>query len=108
MIIDWAFVGWGPIGHDVGHLALDILAGVSPREAWQTMQAAYCDALQAAGWPGDPSLVRRSMVVSNILRLGWTIDHFLSVADRIPDDTFAAMSARLRFLAGLQQQRWQR
>ncbi|MEQ7124217.1 phosphotransferase [Actinopolymorpha sp. B11F2] len=103
VIIDWAFVGWGPIGHDAGHLALDAEAdlGASPSEAWHAMQSAYCDGLSAAGWSGDLDLVRRSMVVSNALRLGWTIDHFLSVAEQLSDDTFAAMSARMNFLAGL-------
>jgi len=102
VIIDWAFVGWGPIGHDVGHLALDIVADLGPpSEVWHAMQTAYCDALNAAGWAGDFALVRRSMAVSNRLRLGWTIDHVLNTVDQIPDHTLAAISARLRFLADL-------
>ena len=95
-------MGWGPVGHDVGHLALDSVGpGTSPSDIWQAMQSAYCDALTAAGWNGDLDVVRRSMVTSNVLRLGWTIDHFLSVVDQVPDDAFAAMAARLHFFADL-------
>lgn len=103
-ILDWAFVGWGPIGHDVGHLVLDLEAGptCSPPEVWDTMRSAYCDALAAAGWGGDRAVVHRSMAVSNVLRLGWTIDHFLQLVERVPDEKFAAMSAQLAFLASLQ------
>jgi hypothetical protein len=103
VIIDWAYVGWGPIGHDVGHLALEIAAdpGVSPGDIWYAMQSAYCDALVAAGWSGDLSVVRQSMAESNVLRLGWEIDNFLSIADHLPGDRFGAMAARLSFLADL-------
>ena len=72
-----------------------------PDVVWRTMQSAYCDGLQAAGWSGDLALVRRSMAVSNQLRLGWAIDHVLNVSDQVSDDTLAAMSTRLRFLADL-------
>ncbi|GAA4995311.1 phosphotransferase [Actinopolymorpha pittospori] len=102
VIIDWAYVGWGPVGHDVGHLALDSVGpGTSPSEIWRALRSAYCDALTAAGWNGDLDVVRRSMVTSNVLRLGWTIDHVLSVVDQVPDDVFAAMAARLNFFADL-------
>lgn len=101
VIIDWAFVGWGPIGHDVGHLALDLTVTVEPPdETWHTMQTAYCDGLKSAGWTGDLELVKRSMAVSNHLRLSWNIDHVLNMADQISDETLAAFSARVRFLAG--------
>ncbi|MGH3599256.1 MAG: phosphotransferase family protein [Pseudonocardiaceae bacterium] len=103
VIIDWAFVGWGPIGHDAGHLALDIDADLGhPDEAWDAVQTAYCDGLKAAGWCGDVAQVRRSMEVSNGLRLGWCIDHVLSTADQLSDDTLAGVSTKLRFLADLQ------
>jgi Phosphotransferase enzyme family len=105
VIIDWAFVGWGPIGHDAGHLALDVVADLGDvSQVWQVMQSAYCAGLEEAGWQGDLSVVRRSMVVSNKLRLGWNIDHVLSVADQVSDDDLAAMSTRLSFLANLHEQ----
>lgn len=102
VIIDWAFVGWGPIGHDVGHLAMDIDADLGrPSEVWHAMQSAYCAGLAAAGWTGDLAVVRRSMEVSNGLRLSWAIDHVLSIAEQVPDATLAAASARMCFLADL-------
>lgn len=102
-IIDWAFVGWGPIGHDVGHLAMDIEADLGPpSQVWHAMQSSYCAGLTTAGWTGDLDVVRRSMQVSNGLRLGWAIDHVLRIAKQVPDDTLAAASTRLRFLADLQ------
>lgn len=102
VVFDWAFVGWGPIGHDVGHLALDEAGRAgSPSEVWNQLQAAYCEGLAEAGWTGDLAVVRRSMAVSNALRLGWAIDHFLSLVDTLPDDVFAAAAGRLRFQAEL-------
>jgi hypothetical protein len=103
VIIDWAYVGWGPIGHDVGHLALslDPAGSVDPAVAWQILETAYCDALDAAGWSGDLGIVRRSMVVSNQLRLGWCLDALLDAADKITDDALAVQSRMLTFLGEL-------
>lgn len=103
VIIDWAYVGWGPIGHDAGHLALSVepAGSIDPAVAWHTLESAYCEALAAAGWPGDLDLVRRSMAMSNQLRLGWWIDTVLDSADRLTDDALAAQSRTLTFLGGL-------
>lgn len=100
-IIDWAYLGWGPIGHDVGHLALTLepTGTIDSAEAWQTLETAYCDGLVAAGWTGDLAEVRRSMIISNELRLGWWIDTLLNAADKITDQALAAQSQRLLFLA---------
>lgn len=101
-IIDWAYVGWGPIGHDAGHLAKDLDAGWGAAdEAWHALESAYCDGLTAAGWSGDLALVRKSMAVSNFLRLGWVIDHLLDHAERLPTETLTAVSDRMRLLAKL-------
>ncbi len=103
-VIDWAYLGWGPIGHDVGHLALSLepAGAADPAEAWRVLETAYCDALSAAGWSDDPAEVRRSMVVSNQLRLSWWIDTVLDAADKITDDDLAAKSRLLIFLGDLQ------
>jgi hypothetical protein len=102
-IIDWAYVGWGPIGHDVGHLAVDCSSGLGLPlpEVWEALETAYCHALVDAGWVGDLAVVRRSIATSNGLRLGWTIDHLLNTADRMPDDALQALSDQLRFLTDL-------
>jgi hypothetical protein len=103
VIIDWSYVGRGPIGHDVGHLALslDPAGSVDPAEAWHTLESAYCEALAAAGWSGDLDLVRRSMALSNQLRLGWWIDTVLNSADKITDAELAVQSRILTFLGEL-------
>lgn len=106
VIIDWAYVGWGPIGHDVGHLALNLDpdASVEPGEAWRTIRVAYCEALAQAGWGGDPAVIERSMEVSNALRLGWAIDHLLDHAEQLPDAEFAAAAASLQHFATLRRE----
>lgn len=96
VIIDWASVGWGPIGHDVGHLALSLAAsGSAAASPWDELAAAYCTGLAAAGWTGDPSLVRRSMVTSNRLRMGWCVDHLLADADNLPEGALASVGQQL-------------
>lgn len=103
VLIDWAYVGWGPIGHDVGHLALTLEPDgvIDPAEAWQVLESTYCEALAAAGWVGDLAEVRRSMIISNQLRLGWMFDHLLNVADKISNEALAAASRKALFLHNL-------
>ncbi len=103
VIIDWAYPGWGPIGHDVGHLAVDACdqLGLPLPELWTALETAYCSALADAGWPGDLDVVRRSMALSNTVRLGWAVDHLLGVVDRIPDEALRAFADKVRFLAEL-------
>ncbi|MFD2082581.1 Phosphotransferase enzyme family protein [Actinopolymorpha cephalotaxi] len=102
-IIDWAYVGWGPIGHDTGHLAADVAGReLPPDKVWEVLLSAYCDALTEAGWTGDPAVVRRATTTSNVLRLGWQIDHVLSIVEDLRDDAIPAVNARLRLFAELQ------
>jgi hypothetical protein len=99
VLIDWAYVGWAPIGHDVGHLASSLIGdGVDLTAAWPLLETAYCDALHDAGWSGDLAEVRRSMAVSTVLRMGWAVDRLLETAEHLPDDALGAMSRALRFL----------
>ncbi|SDS36751.1 Phosphotransferase enzyme family protein [Actinopolymorpha singaporensis] len=103
VIIDWAYVGRGPVGHDAGHLAADVAGReLPPDKVWDLLRSAYCDALTEAGWAGDLAVVRRSMTTSNALRLGWQIDHVLSIVDDLPDDAIPIANARLRLFAELQ------
>lgn len=103
VVLDWAYVGPGPVGHDAGHLALTLEpeGTVAPAAAWQALTAAYLEALINSGWPGDPEQVRRSMIVSNQLRLGWWIDALLGAADQLGEAELAAKSRLLIFLAEL-------
>lgn len=103
VLIDWAYVGWGPIGHDVGHLAssLEPVLSTDLAEAWEVLATAYCDALVTAGWTGDLGVVRRSMAVSNQLRLSWSIDALLTAAEHLGDEELLAHSQRLTALGRL-------
>jgi hypothetical protein len=100
VLIDWAYVGWGPVGHDAGHLALSVAEDgrVDLATAWQVLEDAYCEGLSAAGWSGDLAEVRRSMRISNQVRMGWLIDHLLDQAPQVPDRALAAASRSLTFL----------
>jgi hypothetical protein len=103
VIIDWAYVGWGPIGHDAGHLAVDVAGReLPPDKVWEVLRSVYSDALTEAGWVGDPALVHQAMTTSNVLRLGWQIDHVLSILGDLPDDAIPMVNAGLCFFAGLQ------
>ena len=103
VIIDWAYVGRGPIGHDVGHLALSIepVGAFDPAEVWRDLTSAYLEALATAGWPGDLGVVERSIAVSNQLRLSWAIDTLLDAVELISDEDVAARSRLLTFLGAL-------
>lgn len=100
-IIDWAYLGWGPIGHDVGHLAIECCGelGLPLPDVWHALETAYYSALTAADWDGDREIVRQSMATSNALRLGWAIDHLLDIAEQIPDQALRTFSDQLCFLA---------
>lgn len=102
-LIDWAYLGWGPVGHDVGHLAMTLepQGTISASDAWPVLQNAYCEALAASGWAGDLGSVQRSMVLSNQIRLGWQIDTLLALVDKATDEQIRGESQRLTFLATL-------
>lgn len=102
VIIDWAYVGWGPLGHDVGHLALSLAQSgeVDLRTVYALLEQDYCDALGQLGWTGDLKTVRHSMRVSNQLRMGWVIDYLPDHADQVPDQLVRRVSANLSWLYG--------
>lgn len=103
VLIDWAYVGWGPIGHDAGHLALSAVEDgrTDPIDAWHSITTAYGAALADAGWTGDQAIVRQSMATSNRLRMGWVIDHLLNATTQASDEALAAGSRSLMFIATL-------
>jgi hypothetical protein len=100
VLIDWAYAGWGPIGHDAGHLALSVAEDgqVDLAMAWQVLEDAYCEGLVAAGWSGDLAEVRRSARISNQLRMSWWIDHLLDHVHQLPDVVLTAASRNLSSL----------
>jgi hypothetical protein len=74
--IDWALVGVGPIGADLGPLiAASVLwfQGVGPDDLPEldgVCLAGYLGGLGDAGWHGDPRLVRLGAIVSMALQFG--------------------------------------
>jgi hypothetical protein len=75
LALDWAFVGKGAIGEELGPLiqasieffeAEDILAQELEEAAFQ----GYLDGLTDAGWRGDPRVVRFGYAASTALRYG--------------------------------------
>jgi len=100
VIFDWAYVGPGPIGHDVGHLAVTMepMGVHDPAVTWQRLVSAYCQALIDAGWDGSLDLVRRSIAVSTQLRLGWMIDELLDHAGQLNDGQLTVASSTMTAL----------
>ena len=73
--IDWAFVGIGKIGEEIGTaLSIDLLfvdvAAGDARELSQAIFTGYCDGLCDAGWHGDLNLARFGYLVTAALSYG--------------------------------------
>ena len=76
MLLDWAFVGEGAIGEDVGNLVVDSVAdglidpGLLP-EIDRAVTAAYLAGLRAGGWRGRDGQVRRAITVTGAAKYCW-------------------------------------
>ena len=105
VIIDWATVGLGPVGHDVGLLLVDRATTVGDRlpEEWERLITTYAEELRAAGSGLAVAEVERSVAVSTVLRHGWVIDHVLALADGLSLEELAALSPLLVHLGELQE-----
>ena len=104
VIIDWATVGPGPVGHDVGFMLVDQgpeLGDALPQE-WEQLVITYADALTDAGSKINRAEVERSVAISNVLRHGWVIDHVLDLSDHLSVEELATLSSLLLHLADLQ------
>ncbi|HEU5485914.1 MAG TPA: phosphotransferase [Microlunatus sp.] len=104
VIIDWATVGPGPVGHDVGFTLVDqgdVLGDALPEE-WQRLVIIYAEALADAGAGIATAAVERSAAISNVLRHGWLIDYVLDLSEKVPTDTLATVRPLLAHLAELQ------
>jgi hypothetical protein len=76
--IDWAFVGWGALGEDIGNLVPDSLLDffVHPSDDRALTEAAirgYALGLAEGGWDGDLELVRFGVVLSAVLKYLWMV-----------------------------------
>lgn len=83
-LIDWAFVGDGAIGEDVGNLvpdaAFDHFVGAeSLPELEAAVLDAYVDGLTTAGWSGDPRLAELGMCASAV-KYDWLTPAMLASA----------------------------
>jgi len=104
VIIDWATVGPGPVGHDVGVMLIDQGSdlGATLPAAWHQLVATYAKALEDAGSEIPPPDVERSVAISNVLRHGWVIDYVLGLSDQLSLESLCRLSPLLLHLAGLQ------
>lgn len=74
VLIDWAGVGWGPLGAELSKLLSQTVNFFGMREDALPaldveMFAHYIDGLRASGWNGDPQVVRFGHVAASAARL---------------------------------------
>ncbi len=108
-VIDWAYAGLGPVGADVGPLALEsVLDFHLPPDAVDEVAAVTHDAYVAAsGLPAD--LVRLGLCAATAVKFAWVFPAVVTaVATRPPtlngrplDDALPVWLAALPHLAGL-------
>lgn len=76
VLLDWAFVGAGAVGEDVGNLIADSVAdglidpGLLP-EIDQAVTAAYLAGLRAGRWRGRDAQVRHAVAVTGAAKYCW-------------------------------------
>lgn len=104
VIIDWATVGWGPVGHDAGSLLVDTARdlGLAVASTWDALITTYATALRAAGSDLSTTDIDRSAAVSNVLRQSWIIDLLLDRSAETADQEIVAVVPMINFLARLQ------
>lgn len=104
-ILDWAYVGWGAIGQDVGQLAIDAWSNgdvaSTPAELLDDLLESYLDALRAAGDKTPVDLVVDSVITTLVIRHGWVVDHALALAGRLSDEEWARQAPVLELIARL-------
>lgn len=90
VFVDWAFVGDGALGEDVGNLVPDsVLDLLFPHDLLDELDArvtaAYLDGLRDAGWRGDARAVRLGICASAV-KYDWLTAYCLehASADRQP------------------------
>ena len=76
VLFDWAFVGDGALGEDIGNLIPDTVADgwVNAKllpEIIETVTDAYLAGLADAGWHGDDGAVRTAIAVTGAAKYAW-------------------------------------
>jgi thiamine kinase-like enzyme len=84
VLLDWAFVGDGAIGEDIGNLVPDaafdhFIPAASLPDLEAAVLAGYVDGLSDAGWSGDPALVELGMCASAV-KYDWLTPLMLTAA----------------------------
>ena len=77
-VIDWSYLGYGPIGAELGHLVIGSVAFADYRQDIRILAdaclPAYLDGLREAGWNGSEADVREGYALSAarwVSMLGW-------------------------------------
>ena len=84
VVIDWAFIGKGPVGADLNPLVLMSigLGGVGP-DKLQELEAivfeGYLQGLREAGWQGDPQQVRLGYTAASVRYLFPELERWLGL-----------------------------
>ena len=76
--IDWSYLGYGPIGAELGHLVIGSVAFADYRQDIRELASAcvpaYLDGLRESGWKGNEADVREGYALSAarwVSMLGW-------------------------------------
>lgn len=85
VLIDWAFVGVGGLGEDIGALVPDLVTDFHFRPAelptlFEQMSRSYADGLHSAGIQITNDEVRRAIAVAAIAKYAWIIPALLETA----------------------------
>jgi hypothetical protein len=85
VLIDWAFVGVGVLGEDIGTLIFDAVFDffVSPEDfpaLADLLTDGYRAGLQAAGWTGEFELVLGAIRSSAAVKFFWILPSMLNAA----------------------------
>lgn len=77
-VIDWSYLGYGPIGAELGHLVIGSVAFADYRQDIRALAdaclPAYLQGLRESGWAGDDADVREGYALSAarwVSMLGW-------------------------------------